>query len=285
MNYLAIDVMNLAYRYYHAIPPLSSIKTGMQTHVIFGWVNFILEHHKKLPFLPKEFEMIAFFDDGGTASGKEILEGYKETREERPESLTDQIPFLPIATRLLGIPYVKEKGSEADHLIGKFVLQKYSEGHTVYILTSDKDMLQLINDRVFVVKPENGGNYKLMDRQAVHDRWGVFPENIPDLLLCMGDKSDNIPNVPGVGEKTAQQLIQQYGSVDGIYNNLENLRPKLREAFESSREQVERTKPLVSFQAGDINIRRSELDTKGIFDLCRELDMTKTLGKLMDMYS
>ena len=284
-TYLLVDALNLAYRYYHAIPPLSSLKTGMQTHVIFGWINFILEHRKKLPFVPKDAEMIAFFDDGGTASGKDLVEDYKGTREERPESLTDQIPFLPIATRLLGISYVKEKGSEADHLIGKFALKKYAEGDIVYILTSDKDMLQLVNDRTFVVKPENGGNYKLMDRESVHQRWGVFPENIPDLLLCMGDKSDNIPNVPGVGEKTAQQLINQFGSVRGIYNNLDSLRPKIRESFEASREQVEKVRELVSFVAGEVTIKKNQLNTSGIFDLCRELEMTKTLGKLMDMYA
>jgi DNA polymerase-1 len=261
------------------------MKTGMQTHVIFGWVNFILEHHKKIPFIPKDSEMVAFFDDGGTASGAALVEGYKENREERPQSLTDQLPFLPVATKLLGISYVKEKGFEADHLIGQFVLKKASEGHTVYILTSDKDMLQLVGGNVFVVKPENGGNYKLMDRQAVYDRWKVYPENIPDLLLCMGDKSDNIPNVPGVGEKTAQQLIAQYGSIDGIYTNIEDLRPKLKEAFQSCADQIENVRKLVSFSQGDVRIRKKEMDTKGIFDLCRELDMTKTLGKLMDLYS
>ena len=284
MNYLVVDAMNLAYRYFFALPPLSSLKTGIQTHVIFGWINFILESRNKLP-VPKDAQMIAFFDSGGTEAGRELVEGYKATREERPATLTDQLPFLPIATRLLGIPYVKEQGMEADHLIGQFALRKYREGDTLFILTSDKDMLQLVNDRTFVVKPENGGNYKLMDRQAVYDRWKVYPENIPDLLLCMGDKSDNIPNVPGCGEKTAQALIQQYGSVTGIYNNLEELRPKMREAFETSRSQVEAARALVSFQEGEVRIRTSELDVKRITDLCRELDMTRTIGKIMDLYS
>jgi DNA polymerase-1 len=261
------------------------MKTGIQTHVIFGWVNFILEHYRKLPSVPKDAEMIAFFDDNGTASGANLVGGYKENREERPESLTDQIPFLILATKLLGISYVKEDGYEADHLIGQFTLTKHSEGHTVYILSSDKDMLQLVNERVFIIKPENGGVYKLMDRQAVYDKWLVYPENIPDLLLCMGDKSDNIPNVPGVGIKTAQSLISTYGSVDNIYQNLDCLKPKLKESFENYRSQVENTRKLVSFSPGDVRVRKRPMDTSGIFELCRELEMTKTLGKLMDLYS
>jgi DNA polymerase-1 len=285
MNYLAVDVSNLAHRYFHAIPPLSSMKTGIQTHVIMGWINFLLDHHKKLPFIPKDVELVAFFDDGGTAAGAELVEGYKENREERPDSLTDQLPFLTVATRLLGIQYVKEKGYEADHLIGQFTLTKYAEGHTVYILSSDKDMLQLVNERVFTVKPENGGTYKLMDIQAVYDRWMVYPERIPDLLVCMGDTSDNIPNVPGVGVKTAQKLLTTYGTVDGIYANLGDLKPKMREAFETHRDQVARTKQLVLFTPGEVRIRKKEMDLQGITELCRSLDMTKTLGKLMDMYS
>lgn len=285
MNYLVVDVSNYAHRLYYGMPALTSMKTGIQTHVIYGWTNFLLEFHKKIPFVPKDAELIAVFD-GGSDSGRELVEGYKMNREEKPETLTDQLPFLPIITRLLGVSYILETGVEADHLIGQFALSKVkSPENKVYIMTSDKDMLQLVSDQVFVVKPENGGNYKLMDRQAVFDRWQVYPERIPDLILCMGDKSDNIPNIPGVGEKTAQQLIKEYGSVEGIYQNLEKLKPKIREAFTNCTDQVERTRQLVSFAAGDVRIRKKPLDLEKATDLCRSLDMTKTIGKLMDLYS
>lgn len=286
MNLLLIDVSNYCYRQFFGCPPLYSAKAKMQTHVICGWLNFLLGQYQRIPGVPEDVQPIAFFDGGyGGNDSAGLVDGYKANRAERPEFLDAQMILVKTVTQLMGIPYVHRKGFEADHLLGSFVLDRLADPENkdnMFIFSSDKDMLQLVDgERVSQVRTRHNGMYKRYGPKEVMEDYGVEPSMIPSLLCLMGDKSDNIPNVPGVGEVTARKLLTEYGSIENILNNLDKLKPKIRASFEASRDQIPKTMQLVTFSREfKYEVKSPSPEPASLIELCMELDIQKLLARV-----
>ena len=178
--------------------------------LLYGFINQILKIIKK----ENPDYLVCAFDSKGKNFRHEMYDLYKANRPEMPAELQNQLPHLWDALGALQIPVIKKKGVEADDIIGTLVSDAEKNGITSFIVSGDKDFMQLINDKVFLYAPGNrkSPNPIIYDSKKVQERWGVPPKKIIDLLGLMGDTSDNVPGVAGIGEKTAVKLIMEYGS-------------------------------------------------------------------------
>jgi DNA polymerase-1 len=240
-----LDAMGLAYRAYYAFirRPLVNSR-GENTSAIFGFANTALKlRHEEKP----EYWALAW-DGPGPTFRHERFPDYKATRKPMPEDLLAQIPAIEDVAHALGLAVLEIPGVEADDVMGTLAVLGEHDGHEVVLVTSDKDLLTLVTDRVRVLSPAGRGEeFVWMDRAAVHEKWGVAPEQVRDVLALMGDASDNVPGVPGVGEKTAVDLIRQFGSLDALYAGLERVgRGSVREKLVAHREQAYLSRELVT---------------------------------------
>ena len=229
---LLVDGSALLYRSHFAFirNPLRNTK-GEITSAVFGYLNTLL------PLLDERnprFVAVVFDTKGPTFRHREYPE-YKAHRPPMPDELGRQIPIIRGVLRLLGIPIVEQEGVEADDILGTLATEAAKSGIDVWILTSDKDFFQIVSDRIRLLGPRgHGAAVEAIDRAGVKARYGVDPEQMVDLLALMGDSVDNVPGVPGVGEKTAAQLIAEHHSLDELYRSLDcvakpALRAKLKE--------------------------------------------------------
>ena len=169
---------------------------------------------------------------------------YKANRAVMPDDLQVQIPHIKEVIEAFNIRAVEKAGFEADDIIGTLARRAEAEGCEVVIISGDKDLCQLISPQITMLDTMKD---KVMDRAAVESKYGLGPEHIVDMLALTGDSSDNVPGVPGIGPKTAQELLSQYGSLDGIYEHLDEItKKKAREALEQNREQAYLSKQLVT---------------------------------------
>lgn len=210
-----VDGSSYLFRAYHAPPHLTNSK-GEATGAIYGVVNML----KSLIRQYSPERMIMIFDAKGPTFRNEMYSEYKANRPPMPDDLRTQIEPLHNIIRAMGIPLVSIPGVEADDVIGTIAQQQADLGHDVLISTGDKDMAQLVNEKVTLI---NTMTNTLLTPDAVVEKFGVAPELIIDYLALMGDKVDNIPGIPGVGEKTAVALLQGLGSIDNIYQNLDKV--------------------------------------------------------------
>ncbi len=229
-----LDGPGFLFRAYHAIPFLSTSR-GLPSHAVFGMSTMLW---KLLREESPEYFAVAW-DPPGPTFREERFPAYKETRAAMPEDLRSQIPYVKMLFEALRLPVLEVPGFEADDVLGTVVDRAQGLPVDVVLVTSDKDMLQLVGPRVRVFSTTGrGGDRAVLDEAAVKDKWGVEPRQIPDLLALMGDAIDNIPGVPGVGEKTAVKLIGQFGSVERLYQNLHLVPGKLRETLAAHRQQA-----------------------------------------------
>ena len=211
-----VDGSSYLYRAFHALPPLTTSK-GMPTGAVKGVLNMLLSLRRQYPDSP--FAVV--FDAKGPTFRDELFPEYKAQRPSMPDELRVQIQPLHDSVRALGYPLLCVEGVEADDVIGTLAREHAATGGDVVISTGDKDMAQLVCERVTLV---NTMNNSVMDIAGVHEKFGVGPELIIDFLALMGDKVDNIPGVPGVGEKTACGLLNGIpGGLQGVYDNLEQV--------------------------------------------------------------
>src|SRR5690554_1238092 len=210
-----VDGSSYLYRAYHALPPLTT-STGQPTGAVKGVLNMLRSLRKDYP----DSVIAVVFDAKGPTFRDEMFEQYKAQRPPMPDDLRSQIEPLHQCVRALGFPLLCVEGVEADDVIGTLALQGGNNGQKVVISTGDKDMAQLVTERVTLV---NTMYRTATDIAAVEEKYGIGPELIIDFLALMGDKSDNIPGVPGVGEKTATALLQGLGDMDSIYANLDRV--------------------------------------------------------------
>ena len=233
-----VDGHSMIHRNYHAIRGLSTSK-GFPTNAIYGFV-------KALQKLLRDYRVqriLIAFDAKGPTFRHEVFEKYKAQRPPMPEDLKVQIPVIFEIVEALGVPSLQMEGYEADDIIGTAAEILSKRGRRVFIVTMDKDMLQLVTDRVWAFDPKNE---ILRDPEAVLRRMGVAPAQVVDLLALMGDKVDNVPGVPGIGEKTAQRLIRQFGSLDVLYERLDEVTPpRIRNLLETHRDQAFLSRDLV----------------------------------------
>jgi DNA polymerase-1 len=245
-----IDAMALAYRAYFAFirQPLINSK-GQNTSAVYGFVTFLNR------ILSQEFpdHIAVVFDTGKPTFRHEAYKEYKATRQKMPDDMITQIPLIKEVVRAYNIPIVEMDGYEADDVIGTLAKQAEHENVLTFLVTPDKDFMQLISDTIKIFKPgKQGTDVEIVDRDGVKQKFGVTPDKVIDVLGLTGDASDNVPGVPGIGEKTAIPLIQKYGSIEEIYRHLDEIPQKgVRIKLETNKELAFLSKRLVTI---DINV-------------------------------
>ncbi len=212
---ILVDGSSYLYRAYHAFPPLTN-SAGEPTGAMYGVLNML--RSLLLQYQPSHVAVV--FDAKGKTFRDDLFAEYKSHRPPMPDDLRAQIEPLHSMVKAMGLPLLVTPGVEADDVIGTLALEAEKAGHAVLIRTGDKDMAQLVTPNVTLI---NTMNNTILGPQEVCDKYGIPPELIIDFLALMGDSSDNIPGVPGVGEKTAQALLQGIGGLDALYGNLENI--------------------------------------------------------------
>ena len=229
-----LDGPGYLFRACHALPYLSNSK-GVPTNTVLGMSTMLWKLFREER--PDYFAVA--WDPPGPTFRDEKFAAYKETRAATPDDLKRQIPLVMQVLAALRVPVLEVAGFEADDVLGTVVERTRDLPIELVLVTSDKDMLQLVSPRVRVFSTTGrGGDRVVFDEAAVKAKWGVEPEQIPDILALMGDSIDNIPGVPGVGEKTAAKLIGQFGGVARLYENLSLVPGKLRETLAANRKQA-----------------------------------------------
>ncbi len=229
---LLFDGHSLAYRTFYGIPELTT-RDGRPVNAIYGFLRVLL---KTMREFPAAYAGVAF-DAGGETYRHRLLPAYKATRKEIPEELAVQLTPLQGVLDALGIPVIAREGVEADDLLGAIARRAADKGMTALITTSDKDFAQLVDDRILLIRPAGRrptGEIELFDREKVIEKYGVPPERIVDYLALIGDSSDNVPGVPGVGPKTAAKLLQEFGDLDSVLANADKVRnARVRDALKA----------------------------------------------------
>lgn len=269
-----IDGSAYIYRGFHALPPLSNSK-GMPTNAILGFTNIL----SKLIKDKKPEYAIMFFDSKGPTFRHDMYKDYKANRPPMPDDLSVQIPHIKKVTEGFRLLTIEKQGYEADDLIGTVAKNAAKQGFEVVLVTADKDFMQLIDENILMFDPMKD---VVLDKDAVKDKTGVFPDKIVEIMALTGDSADNVPGVPGIGKKTAPTLIQTYGSLDGIYENIELITAKKqKENLIEHKELAYLSKKLVTIDTeADIDIDLSEsqvvaADSLLLFELFSELEFRK----------
>jgi DNA polymerase I len=214
-----IDGNSLVYRAFFALPESIATSKGQPTNAIFGFASMLVKIISEYGVKPT---LVAW--DAGTSGRDEVYDEYKAGRRERPDLLSEQWPYMHPLVESFGYENVKVQGYEADDVIATLAGQARREGIDVMVVTGDRDLFQLIEPGVRIMATGRGiTDTKIYDREAVIDRYGIPPELIPDFVGLKGDTSDNIPGVPGIGDKTASQLIQEWGDLDGVLSNIDSI--------------------------------------------------------------
>lgn len=252
-----IDGSGYIFRAFYAIQRLSTSK-GFPTNAIYGFINMLM----KVLEVEKPEKLMIAFDTGKATFRKEMFEDYKANRATPPDDLKVQFEHIFRAVDCFGITRIHAPGFEADDVIATVAKKAVAEGHKVEIITGDKDLMQLVTDDILLYDTMKD---KRIDRAGVLERFQVAPEQIVDLLALMGDSSDNIPGVSGIGEKTAAELIKQFGSLDGIYEKLDQIKqPKRRETLQNEKETAYLSQKLATVRDDlDIAIDWEAMNYKG----------------------
>ena len=280
-----LDAFALIYRSYFAFirnPRFNS--KGLNTSAMLGVTNTIVQ------LLEKENPdyLGVVFDVSAPTFRHEMFKEYKANREEMPEDLRKSIPYIRKLIEAFNIPIIEKAGFEADDVIGTLAKKAEKEGFTTYMMTPDKDYAQLVSDNVFMFKPGKGGaDAEVWGLEEVKENFGVEnAEQVIDILGLMGDTADNIPGCPGVGPKSAQKLIADFGSVDGIYQNTEKLKGKQKERLIENEEQVRLSKTLatiitdvpIDFEKG--KLAKQEIHKEDLKKLFEELEFRTLITRL-----
>src|SRR5579883_146381 len=237
---LAVDGNALVHRAFHALPPLTSPK-GELVNAVYGVASMIFKALAEL----RPHYLVACFDTAAPTFRHGSYEAYKATRTHAPEGLHEQFARVYQLFEAFGAPIYRLDGYEADDLLGALARQAVAQGLDVVILTGDLDALQLVGPHVRVLASRRGvSDTVLYDEAAVRARYGLSPAQIVDFKALRGDTSDNIPGVPGIGDKTAAKLLADYGDVGTLYAHLDELPPKLRAQLAPYAEQVQQARQL-----------------------------------------
>ncbi len=237
---LLIDVSSLVYRAFFALPFMAS-KDGMPTNALYGFINMYNAAVRQIA----PDVVIACFDSKEETIRKKEYADYKSQRRQMPDEFFIQLPFVEEFLNLSGALCARAPGYEADDIIASFCRE--SDTNTYYVLSSDKDMMQLVSDEsgVFLCSYKSG-KINLIGEKDVQEKFGVYPGQIVDFLALVGDSSDNIQGVKGIGKKTAQNLLKNYKTIDGIFSHIEEITPKrIRDSLLSSKELIERNIGLI----------------------------------------
>jgi DNA polymerase I len=281
-KFVIVDGHALIYRGYYALPPLTTQK-GELVNAVFGFTSVLLNMLTKL----KPDYLAVTFDLKGPTFRHEAYEDYKATRAETPDDLIIQVPRIKQIVEAFQAPIFEKEGFEADDMIATIARKIEAHPDTeMLILTGDMDLTQLINDQVKVVAPISGfREVKNYDTEAVIEKYGVRPDQMVDFKALVGDTSDNISGVPGIGKKTAAKLLQQYETLDGVYENLSDLKGAMLDKLEFGRELAYKSQELVQLRFDapmefDLEACRThEVDSGQVRLLFGELEFRSLLQK------
>lgn len=278
-----IDGNAVAYRAFFAIRELST-SYGQPTNAVYGFLNIL----QKLVRETGPDYLACVFDAPGETFRHRLFAEYKVNRPGMPENLVSQLPLIKEALAAYRIPTLEEPGLEADDILRRLAIQAAEAGLEVFLVTGDKDLLQLVNDRIKVYHPQSG---EVLDRARVAERFeGLPPEKIPELMALAGDSTDNIPGVKGIGEKTALPLLRQFGSVENLYANLDQVASQsLRRKLEAGREmaflsrRLAELKPEPGEAVGPLDLAglaRREPDQPKLAEIFQRLEFKKMLREV-----
>ena len=281
-----LDAYALIYRAYYALIKNPRINSkGFNTSAVMGFVNTLEEVlHKERPT-----HIGIAFDPAGPTFRHRIFEQYKAQREETPEVIRLSVPIIKDIIRAYNIPILEAEGYEADDVIGTLATQAGKMGIDTYMLTPDKDYGQLVADHVFMYRPKYTGGYEVMGTEQIKEKFGI--ENtaqVIDMLGLMGDSADNIPGCPGVGEKTAQKLIAEFGSIDNLLQHSDQLKGALKKKIEENTEKIKLSYFLATIKT-DVplkldmeQLQTAAPDIEALKQLFGELEFRTLYNKVMD---
>src|SRR5215216_2223543 len=222
-----VDGSSYIFRAYHRLPPLTN-RHGMNVGAVYGYTTMLWKLADGLNKADGPTHMAVILDASEQTFRNKMYDQYKAHRPPPPEDLVPQFPLIRTATRAFSIPCIEEDGLEADDIIACYVTAARAEGWRVTIVSSDKDLMQLIEDGH--VDMLDTMNDRRITEETVVEKFGVGPDKVGDVLALMGDSVDNVPGVPGIGPKTASQLIQQFGTLEAVLANAETItKPKLKQ--------------------------------------------------------
>lgn len=272
-----LDAYALIFRAYYALIRMPRVSTaGFNTSAIFGFVNTLEELLRK----ERPSHIAVCFDPAGPTFRSERFEAYKGERESTPEDIRLSIPFIKEIVKAYRIPLLEVEGFEADDVIGTMSRKAEKEGFTTYMMSPDKDFGQLVSPSVLQYKPSyRGQDFEIRGEKEVCEKYGLQrTSQVIDLLALMGDKIDNIPGCPGVGEKTAVKLIQEYGDVENLLASTASLKGALKKKVEENADQIRESKYLatirtdVPLECSPEELKLKEPDTSKLFAIFRELE-------------
>jgi DNA polymerase-1 len=280
-----IDGMSHIYRAYYAIPKLSNSK-GFPTNAVYGFTSML---RKIIADEAPDYIGVAFDLEGPTVR-HEKFEAYKATRKPMPEDLALQLPYIRRVCEVFRVPVISQPGYEADDVIGTLARKAADSDLTSIVVSSDKDMLQLVDAHTVILEPVKG--QKILDAQKVLEKLGVTPEQVPDLLGLWGDSSDNIPGAPGIGEKGARELLQTFGTIDNCLTNWEKVKRKTyQESLRDHADLIRISRELATIHRDlplDLDLDALVLnppDRKAAFQLFAELEFKSLMTEFLDEQS
>jgi DNA polymerase-1 len=279
-----IDGNSLVYRAFFALPESIATSKGQPTNAIFGFASMLVKIISEYGVKPT---LVVW--DAGMSGRKEVYEEYKGQRDSKPDLLAEQWPHMQPLVDAFGYENVRVEGYEADDVIATVAQRAREKGYEVMVVTGDRDLFQLIEPGVRVMATSRGiTETKVYDREAVIDRYGIAPELIPDFVGLKGDTSDNIPGVPGIGEKTASQLLQEHGSLEGVLGSIDKISgAKRKENLANHAEDARISKTLATairdIELGEIDldhIAAREPDRSRLRETFREFELRAPLERL-----
>lgn len=281
-----LDAYALIYRAYYAFIKSPRINSkGFNTSAILGFVNTLEEVLRK----EQPTHIGIAFDPAGPTFRHEAYEAYKAQREETPETIRLSVPIIKDIIRAYRIPILEVSGFEADDVIGTLATEAGKKGISTFMMTPDKDYAQLVSDKVFMYRPKYGDKeFEVLGAEEVKAKYSIdSPTQVIDMLGLMGDTADNIPGCPGVGEKTAQKLIQQFGSIENLLEHTADLKGAIKTKVENNREQIAFSKFLATIKT-DVPIaldmealKKEEPDMEALRKIFEELEFRTLLDRML----
>ena len=281
-----LDAYALIYRAYYAFMKNPRINSkGLNTSAIMGFCNTLHEVLEK----EKPTHLGVAFDPHGPTFRTEAFPAYKAQREETPEDIRASVPIIKEILGAMRIPVLQVDGFEADDVIGTLATKSGEMGVSTYMLTPDKDYGQLVKKNVFIYRPRHGGGYETLDEMGVCNKYGIpTPLHVIDLLALMGDSADNFPGCPGVGEKTAVKLINEFGTVENLLSSTDQVKGKLREKIEAAVDDIKMSKFLATIRTDvpiELNmddLKVMEPDEKALRTIFTELEFRTLADKFLN---
>ncbi|HLV38977.1 DNA polymerase I [Xanthomarina sp.] len=284
-----VDAYALIFRGYYAFIKNPRINSkGLDTSAIMGFMNSLLDVIKR----ERPDHLAVCFDKGGSADRVEMFSEYKANRDATPEAIKIAVPYIQDILKAMHIPIMVKEGFEADDVIGTLAKKAEIEGYKTFMVTPDKDFAQLVSENIFMYRPKSfGGGYEVWGVPEVQDKFEVErPEQVIDFLGMMGDSSDNIPGLPGVGEKTAKKFIKAYGSMEGLLENTHELKGKMKENVEASKDLGMLSKKLatimldVPVEFNEADFEMSEPDIEAVTHIFQELEFRRLIDNFLKTF-